>query len=191
MRFHLRAFNNQGFSNVPSALVPSIFFKEYLWVFLGPCVRGRGCTRYGTFAQPESLHVFFTARCAPRAVPSTFLLNYFWAFLGGSGEGRRGHPRYSTFAKPKGHFTEGMFEKCLKKPLLRNPWDMIWGRIFSRHVGSGVRKNGVCNRVPIDDVELILKFRMAFPFGKTSAGFARSVLLAGFDTEFPYRVRHR
>ena len=26
--------------------------------------------------------------------------------------GERGHPWYGTFAKPKGYFTEGMFEKC-------------------------------------------------------------------------------
>ena len=47
----------------------------------------------------------------PWVVPGTFLLTYFWAFLGAWG-GERGRPWYGTFAKTRGHFTEGMFEKC-------------------------------------------------------------------------------
>ena len=44
-----------------------------------------------------------------------------------------------------------------------------------RSLGNGVRKNGVRNRVRIDDVESILKFRIGFPFGENSAGFCKSV----------------
>ena len=47
----------------------------------------------------------------------------------------------------------------------------------SRSLGNGVRKKGVCNRVRIDDVGSILKFRIGFPFGENSAAFCRSVWL--------------
>ena len=30
----------------------------------------------------------------------------------GAWGGERGRPWYGTFAQPRGHFTEGMFEKC-------------------------------------------------------------------------------
>ena len=47
---------------------------------------------------------------------------------------------------------------------------------MNRSLGNGVRKNGVRNRVRIDDVGLILKFTMGFPFGETSsADFCMSV----------------
>ena len=35
----------------------------------------------------------------------------FFGILRGPGR-EIGHSWYGTFAKPKGHFTEGMFEKC-------------------------------------------------------------------------------
>ena len=52
----------------------------------------------------------------------------FWPFLGAWG-GARGRLWYGTFAKPTGHFTEGMFEKCRdlqkvtgKGKPTANPW---------------------------------------------------------------------
>ena len=91
------------------ALVPSTVFKKNLWAFLGPCVRERGRTWYGTSAQPESHFTYSSPKGAPWVVPSASLLNYFWAFLGPWGRAR-GRPWYGTF-KPRSHFTEGMFEK--------------------------------------------------------------------------------
>ena len=41
-----------------------------------------------------------------------------------------------------------------------------------RSLGNGVREKGVRNRVRIDDVWSILKFRISFTFGENSAGFA-------------------
>ena len=55
---------------------------------------------------------------------------------------------------------------------------------FFRSLGNGVRKNGVCNRVRIDDVWSILKFRIGFPFGEISDVLQVCVAL-GVDTEFP------
>ena len=45
-------------------------------------------------------------------------------------------------------------------------------------------KNGVRNRVRIDDVGSILKFRIGFPFGENSARFCRSVWLLGSILNF-------
>ena len=72
-------------------------------------VYGEGAPLVPTSAQHESHFICSSPRCSPQVVPSTFLLNYF--FLGGLGRGE-GRPWYGTFAKPTGHFTEGMFEKC-------------------------------------------------------------------------------
>ena len=47
----------------------------------------------------------------------------------------------------------------------------------TRSLGNGVRKNGVRNRVRIDDAGSILKFRIGFPFGENPAGFCKSVWL--------------
>ena len=58
-----------------------------------------------------------------------------------------------------------------------------------RSLGNGVRKKGVRNRVRIDDVGSILKFRIGFPFGETSAAFLQVRVASEVDTEFPYRVR--
>ena len=54
----------------------------------------------------------------------------------------------------------------------------------SRRLRNGVRKNGVRNRVRIDDVWSILKFRIGFPFGENSAGFCRSMWLPGSIPNF-------
>ena len=54
----------------------------------------------------------------------------------------------------------------------------------SRSLGNGVRKNSVRNRVRIDDVWSILKFRIGFPFGENSAGFCKSVGLPGSILNF-------
>ena len=51
-------------------------------------------------------------------------------------------------------------------------------------LGNGVRENGVRNRVRIDDVGSILKFRIDFPFGEISAEFCRSVWLLGSILNF-------
>ena len=53
-----------------------------------------------------------------------------------------------------------------------------------RSLGNGVRKNGVRNRVRIDDVGSILKFRIGFPFGGKSARFCQSVWHAGSILNF-------
>ena len=45
-------------------------------------------------------------------------------------------------------------------------------------------KKGVRNRVHIDDVGSILKFRIGFAFGENSAGFCRSVWLLGSILNF-------
>ena len=45
-------------------------------------------------------------------------------------------------------------------------------------------KNGVRNRVRIDDVGSILRFRIGFPFGENSAGFCRSMWLPGSILNF-------
>ena len=74
--------------------------------------QGEGAPWYGTSAQPESHSKRSSRRCAPRVVPSTVLLNDSWPFLRGLGREEGGGPWYGTFAKLKGHFTEGMFEKC-------------------------------------------------------------------------------
>ena len=57
-------------------------------------------------------------------------------------------------------------------------------KIFYRSLGNGVRKNGVRNRVRIDDVGSILKFRIGFPFGENSAGACRSVWPPGSILNF-------
>ena len=46
-----------------------------------------------------------------------------------------------------------------------------------RSLGNGVRKNGVRNRVRVDDAGSILKFRIGFSFGENPAGFCKSVWL--------------
>ena len=50
-------------------------------------------------------------------------------------------------------------------------------------------KNGVRNRVRIDDAGSILKFRIGFRFGENSACFCQSVWLPGSILNFRYRVR--
>ena len=47
------------------------------------------------------------------------------------------------------------------------------GEELGRSLGNGVRKKGVRNRVRIDDVGSILKFRIGFPFGENSDAFCR------------------
>ena len=61
-------------------------------------------------AQSESHSTCSSLKGAPWVVPSTSLLNYFWAFLGALEKGE-GAPQHGTAAKPRSHFTEGMFEK--------------------------------------------------------------------------------
>ena len=56
-----------------------------------------------------------------------------------------------------------------------------------RSLGHGVRKDGVRNRVCIDDVRSILKFCMGFPFGENSARFCKSVWLPGSIQNFRIR----
>ena len=55
----------------------------------------------------------------------------------------------------------------------RQPGEQREEILWSRSLGHGVRKNGVCNRVRIDDGWSILKFRIGFPFGKNSAWFCQ------------------
>ena len=57
------------------------------------------------------------------------------------------------------------------------PPPKIYLRYYVRSLGNGVRKKGVRNRVRIDDVGSILKFRIGCPFGENSAAFCRSVWL--------------
>ena len=77
------------------------FFLDYLWAFLGPCVRGRGRPWYGTSAQPESHFTCSSPRDAPRVAPSTSLLNQFLGILRGSGEGRGGAPSTVPLQNPE------------------------------------------------------------------------------------------
>ena len=54
-----------------------------------------------------------------------------------------------------------------------------------RSLGDGVRKKWrPQNRVRIDDVGSILRFRIGFPFGKNRAGFCKSVWLPGSILNF-------
>ena len=66
----------------------------------------------------------------------------------------------------------------------QNPRPRIQFVEVNRSLGNGVRKNGVRNRVRIDDVGSILKFRIGFPFGENSAGFCQSVWLPGSILNF-------
>ena len=82
----------------------SRFFEEF-WGILGALCKGEGTP--GTVPL-HNLRSHFTCSSPRRAlwvVPSTLL-----GILRGPGE--RGRPWYGTFATRKGHFTEGMFEKC-------------------------------------------------------------------------------
>ena len=54
--------------------------------------------------------MFFTKMC-PSDGTKYASFELFLGILRGLGRGR-GRPWYGTFAKPTGHFTEGMFEKC-------------------------------------------------------------------------------
>ena len=110
--------SHRGFSNVPwrktclEAWYQVRFVWKYFWAVSAPCVRGRGRPWYGISAQPESHFTCSSPRCATRRVPSTLHQDYFWAFLGGTGGVAEGRPKCGTLAKPKGHFTQGMFKKC-------------------------------------------------------------------------------
>ena len=131
---------NQGLSNVPwrkRAFWPGtkyVFLDQCLGI-LGALCMGKGgplvrylCTTW------ESLHMFFTEMC-PSSGTNYVSLELFLSILRGPGEGRGGAPGTvpSTFAKSRGHFTEGMFEKCRMKatpPKLNPPFFVIlksWG----------------------------------------------------------------
>ena len=69
------------------------------------------------------------------------------------------------------------FSECFKaKPIKKEH--------VNRSLGNGVRKNGVRNRVRIDDVGSILKFRIGLPFGENSTGFCQSVWRLGSILNF-------
>ena len=61
-----------------------------------------------------------------------------------------------------------LFETCAPLPSRNTSIKHRDLKMLPRSLGNGVRKNGVRNRVRIDDVGSILKF----PFGENSAGFA-------------------
>ena len=65
------------------------------------------------------------------------------------------------------------------KPCKENIW-----KSRKRSLGNDVRKNGVHDRVRIDDVGSTLKFRIGFSFGENSAGFCRSLWLLGSILNF-------
>ena len=84
--------------------------------------------------------MFFTEMC-PSGGTKYVSFELFLSILREPGEGERGRPWCGTFEKPRGHLTEGMFEKCrILKKKLKSDYAVTFG--VSPKVTLKVRRGG-------------------------------------------------